>query len=66
MGFVWGSPDKFKQRTLPRSESRTVCPHCERPPGGVHALDCPRSRLNAARRKALAEEQEKQDDGAAG
>jgi hypothetical protein len=40
---------------LPRSESKTVCPHCGREPGGVHAHDCPRSYVNATRRKKIAE-----------
>lgn len=26
------------------SESQTFCPICNRPPGGVHEVDCPRSR----------------------
>jgi hypothetical protein len=26
------------------SESNTTCPHCERKPGGVHRMACPRSR----------------------
>lgn len=26
-------------------EARQTCPHCERPPGGVHARVCPRGRV---------------------
>ncbi len=30
------------------SQSRTVCPHCERAPGRVHHSSCPRSRESRA------------------
>jgi hypothetical protein len=27
------------------SESKTTCPICKRPPGGIHKLDCPNGRV---------------------
>lgn len=36
------------------SQSKTICPRCERPPGGVHEHECPRSRFaQALLRKTL-------------
>ncbi len=28
------------------SQSKTTCPICERPPGGIHEHECPRSRFS--------------------